>query len=408
MDPEDLPDMSAFDRARSGQPVRIRAGFRAVESDRPFIVFAPLLDRALGDFVVRSIMAASIRQMFENAHLHVYYRNDRPYKRAIIRLNPWIDRFWEAKGKWTLPVDYFDAAGNRTIVPQDPSWDASGSREPDLFLAPTMLHPFDAGSLPHLARLRVPDGDVDRLHRELTAAGLDTGNWFCVLHYREPSYGYRGREDSRDIDPADAIAVTRYITGTLGGQVVRIGHAEMSPFPRIDGFVDLSRHTDALLLHAYAVSRARFFFEASPSGPMGLAIGFGVPIARCNDVVLGGPADAKSLLLPRQLIGPDGRRVDQALALSKSLITDKAMKEVLRSLGYRFATNSVAELEAAARDICGRTTDCPGWRVQEAVSAPTPAGHISFPLPRLRRFSIVDYQHLAPGAERRSPANASG
>ena len=31
MDPEDLPDMSAFDRARSGQPVRIRAGFRAVE-----------------------------------------------------------------------------------------------------------------------------------------------------------------------------------------------------------------------------------------------------------------------------------------------------------------------------------------------------------------------------------------
>jgi putative glycosyltransferase (TIGR04372 family) len=396
MRPDEIPDLGALIHARNSQKLYLKPGSDSLATDRPFLIFALQLDRTLGDFIMRCLFAASVKLLFENARLHVYFRNDRPYKRTVIKLLPWIDKNWAAGGSWTLPADWFDVAGSRPVEPQAPDWDRTYAGAPDLLLTPSMMGTYDLGAFETVARMRVPDDDAEGADRVLRGAGVDPRNWFCILHYREPSFGYRGDDSARDLDPQDAIDVTRHITRELGGQVVRIGHPEMTPFPAIDGFVDLSRHRDALMLHAYATSRARFFFEASPSGPMALAAGFGVPMARCNTYSLGGPADSASILLPQHLVGPDGKRVDQAFAISRSLILNRVISNGIGKFGYRLVPNSRAELQAAAREIFERTTDCPGWRTQAAQVTPPPTNTLELPLPHVRRFKFVEYPHLAP------------
>jgi putative glycosyltransferase (TIGR04372 family) len=397
LDPESLPDFTPWTRARTGQRLYLSEDSDRLITDRPFVIFALQLDRTLGDFIMRCLFAASIKLLFENPRLHVYFRNDRPYKRAITRLLPSIDYTWEAGKSWSLPMDWFDIAAGKPIKPHASEWKSVFAGAPDVFLTPSMMRPYDLGAFDAVARMRVPDGTAQAAHGELLQAGLDPDAWFCVLHYREPNYGPRADDGARDLDPQAAIDVTRYITGELGGQVVRIGHPEMAEFPKIDGFIDLSRHANPFMLHAYAISRARFFFEASPSGPMALSVGFGVPVARCNDVSLGGPADAKSIVLPQHLLGPDGRRVDQAYAISKSLLTNKAIEVGLGKYGYRLLRNSTAELRAAARDIFERTADCGGWRELQPPVAPPPTNVFRLPRREVRRFTFVEYPDLAPG-----------
>src|SRR4051812_43897085 len=55
-------------------------------------IFAYLGERALGDFVLGNCAASSLKLSLVDATLTVYYRDDRPYKREVIELNPHIDR----------------------------------------------------------------------------------------------------------------------------------------------------------------------------------------------------------------------------------------------------------------------------------------------------------------------------
>jgi putative glycosyltransferase (TIGR04372 family) len=229
----------------------------------------------------------------------------------------------------------------------------------------------------------------------LVERGVDPDRWFCVLHYREPNYGFRMENIERDFDPRQAIEIIRHVTRELGGQVLRIGHAGMMAFPEMPGFIDLSGEADGFALHAQAVSQARFFLELSPSGPMSLALLFGVPVARCNCVGIWGPVEEHSLVLPKHIRRPDGRFMSLVEMLDERVIHDTAMSRLLKDQGYSFTPNSVEELKAVADDMVETTDDCPGWRQPAEPTLNPPANSFQWPLPHSFKHRIANYPRLA-------------
>ena len=378
MTPEDLPDLRALRYARNYQHIEYNPHSHGIVTERPFVIFALLLDRTLGDFIFRNLFAATVKTRFQDARLIAYYRPDRPYKESVVKLNPHITTTWRLSGSTPLPMDYFDVMGSPPIQAETKRWYDSQSAEPDLVLTPSMM------SFDFLRSL----GPVE--------AGLREDQWFCVLHYRERGYQDNRPRPNRDMRGSDAVDVIDYVTRELGGQVVRIGHPTMEAIAPRPGFVDLSRAEDAILLHAYAVSRARFFLELSPSGPMALAGAFGVPLARCNAVSFLGPLEAPSFALMQHLVGPGGVRVPKEVAIAKGLYMELAVKDVIARYGYRFERNSLAELRAAALDIAERTADCQGWRERSIVDSSSRTDGFSLPLERPPEIEIVEYPDAMP------------
>jgi hypothetical protein len=81
----------------------------------------------------------------------------------------------------------------------------------------------------------------------------------------------------------------------------------MAPFLEQDDFVDLSGvDEDALDLHTFAISRARFMVAAS-SGPLQIASSLGTPTARANSITpaeVPGAWNEHDLVLHRNLFLP--------------------------------------------------------------------------------------------------------
>ena len=399
MTPEDLPDLRALRFARSYQHLEYNPRERILETERPFVIFALLLDRTLGDFIYRNLYAASVKLRFPNAHLIAYYRPDRVYKEAVVGLNPYITTSWRLTGSNPLPMDYFDVMGDRPIHAATERWYRSLSGEPDLVLTPSVMNFERLRSMRPLAKFVVPEALTGPLHDRLLEAGLDEDRWFCVLHYREVGYNDQQARINRDMSARDAMDIMDtidYVTGTLGGQVVRVGHPGMGVVPPTPGFIDLSGVDDPVMLHAYAVSRARFFLELSPSGPMALAGAFGVPMARCNAVSSLGPLEAPSFSLMQHIVGSGGQRVPRDIAVAKGLYSEAAVKEVIGRYGYRFARNSPGELRAAARDIFDRTADCERWRSVVPLSLDRYVGDYTLPLAPPPEIEIVEYPEAMP------------
>lgn len=406
-DPSNLPDLSEFRHFRNSQRAWTDAD-GALRTERPFVVFALLLDDTFGDFTWSVTYAMSVKLRFPGARLHVCYRDNRPFKQTVIKLSPHIDWFWKTRGETGLPITAFHRGSEGGGLRVNEAWDRSGAGEPDFFLTPSMMRLDCLGSFDPLARFRVPAEDAASADARLRALGLDPDRWFCTLHYREPSYGVRPVQTNRDIDPGIAVGAARHVIEAHGGQVVRLGHPGMTPFPTMPGLVDLADEADGTMIQAYAMSRARFFLEVSPSGPLSLAIGFGVPMARCNTNRPSGPPDDSSIVLMQHLIDPSGNRVPQDLALERNLLDDHLVDRLLRAKGYRLRQNSLAEIRAATDVIVERTGDCPGWRDQaEPVAAsgtvPTsdrPGGIaeaaplFAWPRSEVRRFSFVEFLDL--------------
>ena len=91
----------------------------------------------------------------------------------------------------------------------------------------------------------------------------------------------------------------------LGGQVVRIGHPEMTDFEPRPGYIDLKSAN--FFLQAQAIGRSRCFFEVSPSGPASLAQAQGVPLARCNSVDLCTVRPELGFFAPKRVIHNSGK-----------------------------------------------------------------------------------------------------
>lgn len=366
--------------AESGNP-------RTHPESRPVVILAMMLATTLGDFIEYNLFAASFKRRYRNARLIAYYRRDRPFKDAILEMNTEIDETWPQEAKDTIMADFFNVA---------PGADAAGAI--DVVLTPSMMKRSRLPSFPNLARFQVPEAAEQTFRAAYNGAGLDERRWYCVLHYREPSFEGRGANVDRDIDAGDPIAMTRYVIEELNGQVVRVGHPEMTAFPDTTGFLDLSRFPDSVQVQAAAVRSSRFFLELSPSGPMALAPCFGIPVARCNALILAGPTTADSIVLNQHLFDPDGNQVPIETCVEKNLLNGSVMPSVLRDRGFKFRRNTLAEMKDVAAEMA-RTTPCRS--LMDSVEEPDvmPAGdQVDWPLEDAWRHQIRGYGCAGSGA----------
>ncbi|MDA1310292.1 MAG: TIGR04372 family glycosyltransferase, partial [Proteobacteria bacterium] len=325
------------------------------------------------------------------------FRNDRPYKETVLRLMPQLDLPWRMNDEYLIPLEAFDFAGGQKVVFDSEAWKVGHGDKPDLVLTPWMMKREMLPSFDTLARFQFPEALSAREDARLRATGLDPNGWFCVLHYREGGYEHWGERPNRDLNVENVVPVIHHVTKNLGGQVVRVGHSGMSPMPKIDGFFDLASAEDPAFLHAYAISRSRYFLELSPSGPYAFAMGFGVPMARCGAVVPSGPVDEQSIVLPQHVVGPDNKRVPLADLLRLGLLEEGIIDRHLVKHGYRLEKNSVEEFKRAAEEMLRLTENCPGWRDQQEQVPPTHRPNkFEWPMRATIKHKIIEYPDLAP------------
>lgn len=364
--------------AESGNP-------ESTLESRPTVILALMLATTLGDFIEYNLFAASFKRQFRNARLIAYYRRDRPFKDAILEMNPEVDEAWPQEGKDTITAETFNVAP-----------DGESEKRVDILLTPSMMIRARLPSLPGLARFQVPSAAEQRFRELHAEANMDPNRWTCVLHYREPSYEGRGANLDRDIDPSDPIAMTRYVIDELGGQVIRVGHPEMAAFPEMEGFLDLSRIPNAIQIQAAAVRSSRFFLELSPSGPMALALCFGVPVARCNALILAGPTTPNSIVLNQHLFDPDGNRVSIETCVDKNLLNGTVMPSILRERGFGFRRNTLSEMKSVAAEMVRLTEGHEGPSSEDGPVGPAPGDRVNWPILGTRGHQVFGYDIVPP------------
>lgn len=361
-------------------------------------IFAFLLDRTFGDFTVHNMFISGVKSLFDDAELYVYFRNDRVYKKQVLDMNADIDVVIEMTGNSSYPVDFFDRAGDRPISHPNARWYQKGLYRPDIVLMPSMMHEFDLKLFPYYRKLR-PKAPEAELTQKLVDLGLDPNRWFCTLHYREPTAKFRSPQPMRDQDPKKFDLLIDRMIEDFGGQVVRIGHPEMTPFRPRPGFVDLSGFEDDVALQFFAVSKARYHI-CTPSGTATVGNAVGTPLAfvceTSNQIY--GPGKQDVVLLSHFLT-PDGRRVS-----NRSLFSDKfaqyRWKQILaKEMGFTVVHNSLDELMAMMRHMLKVTEDTQGWRVLDNSPPPSPRPNkLVLPFPQDSwPTPVIEFPELAPG-----------
>lgn len=361
----------------------------------PSIIFAAMVDRTLGDFLCRNYFAAAIKLNHGRARLTAYYRDDRPYKKDIISLNPYLDRTIRVSGDSHLPIESFYAAADRHNIPGVEGFIRGGHARPDLVLVPSMMMLEDLARFRHMPVFAIPEARRAGLEERLVQHGLDPSRWFACIFYRQPNYKFRGPTHYRDVNDLPFEQLTNWIIDELGGQVVRIGHPQMRRFSAGRGFVDLSMVEDDFMLHAVAVSRARFMV-VTPSGPAMLPGVFGVPFAMTNAISILGAWDPSHLLLPRHVFSPSGERLPVQTLMGNALWYDYKIRELTMSGGHELADNTIEELCAVTRMLYDSTTSCVGWREPPKPYRVRGAGAYVVPEPFRRPLTIVEFPDLAP------------
>jgi putative glycosyltransferase (TIGR04372 family) len=361
----------------------------------PFKIFAAMLDRTLGDFLCRGYFAAAVKLNFGPSQLTAYYRDDRPYKKDIVAINPYIDRTIKVSGDSYLPLEAFYDPFDRHLIPGTEKFIQSGHARPDLVLVPSMMLLEDLPRFQHLPVFALPETQRPKFEDRLVQLGLDPARWYCCIFYRQPNYKFRGATAYRDVGDRPFEALVNWIIDELGGQVVRIGHPQMRRFAARMGFIDLSVVEDEFMLHAAAASRARFMV-VTPSGPAMLPGVFKVPFAMTNAVSILGAWDPDHLLLPRHVFRPDGRRIDIRMLLKRSKWHDAMISEFVRNRGFKLADNTFEELREVTRMLFERTTEHTGWRPPPQPIYVKSSGRYVLPEPYRRPLTIVEFPELAP------------
>src|SRR5208283_5995404 len=101
---------------------------------------------------------ASIKKLFGNAFLRVYYHNDRPYKVPLMELVPHIyTKIATNNPKECLPIEWFNYEGvTPWQAPKD--WYECQFNETDFFLTPSIFRSMKSRSnLINLARFKIPE-----------------------------------------------------------------------------------------------------------------------------------------------------------------------------------------------------------------------------------------------------------
>jgi putative glycosyltransferase (TIGR04372 family) len=341
-------------------------------------IFAYLGERAVGDFVLGNCAASSLKRSLVNATLTVYYRDDRPYKREVIEMNPHIDRVVCCGPSGPpLLLDYFDVAWQAPFEHPSAQWNELRVGKADFFLTPSMVNFHQMGGFPVRARLAIPEAREQQLRERLRALGVPPDRWFACIHAKGPGYRFRPNTGgSARIDPAPYFELCKHIIEKQGGVAVRLGDPSMAPYPDTPGLIDLSRLTDEFLVHAFAVSRCRYLVAAD-SGIFTVGSAFGVPTGLTNAASPSMPWNEHDIVVTKEIISPDGMHYRQAEARKAGLL-----REDVHELGYRVVDNSVADLCRVADQLHEETADCTGWRrpAPELTSAGAPVSAVPWPI----------------------------
>ncbi len=346
----------------------------ASNTGKPFVIAAFVGCQALGDFVMNQIVAASVARAIPGSRLALVFRDDRPYKSFITLCNPFVTKAVpiEADPANVFPLDWFDGGENVSGRPFDAAWYKDGYHNPDLVLTASMLDIW--GCHWPAPGFRVPDELTPTLSQMLEARGVAKDGWFACLHMREDGYRWRlGQDPSRNVDPHDYLPMIRHIIDDLGGQVVRLGHPEMTPLPEMDGLIDLSRNADSFPEQAFAVSRARFFI-GTDTGPTQLAAAFRTPAASTNALGIGLWNDGDMVMFKKT--------TDEAGApiSLEDLIETASTLGNYRPYGINYHANSPQKLVRLADHMAAATSDCAGWRETTAQPPYAPPGRVELPL----------------------------
>lgn len=377
-----------------------------IDADSPMRIVALLNSRAVGDTIFFHVFAASVKNLFDVAELTLFQRNDREYKNFLLEMNHNADHilaFDEEDA--SISIDSFQNIGDIAsmgdrlpgYVTQKAKWFETRSSRPSLLLSPTGMPEIMLPGFEHPGYLRIPDTRVESLARELAGHGLDPTRWFCVLNYREPGYRYRPPRPLRDLQPGPFIELVEDIIDTLGGQVVRVGHPNMSPFPKRDGFVDLAPLEDNFALHAFAVSRARFMVGSLTGiSHLGSAVNTPTLITNVSDsLYMPGCWRDHDLALCINIFDEQRRRIPTEEQHDRDLHQRKKLLKLINDAGYIAHQNTAGEMGAAVRHLMDATADCQGWR--DPVT-PAPTGKrpnkFEFPIPLRRRVPVVEYPDL--------------
>ena len=357
-----------------------------------FRILAQITTGSFAGFVSSHVFAATVKKQFSNAHLAVYHRNDRPFKNDIVALNPAIDQVIEPAEDGSVTLDDFEVTYRTYRMKQrnqNPQWYQDGMHWWDFIIAPTMAADMRMTGWGKPARLVVPRDRENELDLQLATQGIDPARWHVVLHYRDPSWKHVAANWLRDADPALYLDVAARIINELGGQVVRIGHPGMTPWPAMRGLADLSEAST--MAQAHAVSKARFFLNGG-SGAFMLAMGFGVPcLAVCTPDVWGGFGDGH-LMLAQHLIGPDGKRIPPHVAHEREMLSTQAITALVRNHGYRVIKNSADEIMAGCRAMMEQRP------AAEAANEPAPPNRFMWPPRVANPWFLLDFPELSPGA----------
>ena len=366
--------------------------------EHPFRIVAMCLDRTLGDFASSLVFAANVKAQFDHAALAVYYRNDRPYKRDILEACPGIDALFEMSGRGAFAFEAFDRGGAPPLTIRSAEWYQGDWPRPNLVLAPTMSNYGSFNAIDRGVRFRFPEERAARLQERLVDLGVDPDRWFCVIHYREPTYDGRPAQSLRDVDSSLFSGVAGRMIAETGGQVVRIGHPAMAPLPARDGYVDLAPFGDeGFSLQLFAISRARFLLMTD-SGPANCGSAFGTPTAACcTPSLYTGVWNRQDACMRLHILAPDGRLVTPQLAHRQKLYSRMAM-ETLIAQDFQIRPQSEEEIVRLGKLMLDRTADTPAWRTHWYEPAPTPRpNRLAWPPEKAMAATEVWFPDLAPG-----------
>lgn len=333
-------------------------------AERPFQILGLIETHELGDLVANVVFLSTLANQFDHARLHVKFRDVRPYSREVMELSPWIDLAEPLPGEWPKLVRMLFPP-TKLLKPWRPmpvgSQKGKNAYLYDVIITSLMAREDAVHGLPNPVPLRLPKARLEDLRAALAAEGIRPDQWFAVFHYREGGYKYRP-VTKRDSDPAAFEDLVDSIIA-LGGQAVRLGHPNMTPFKPRKGFIDLSRKANSFLLHAAAVSHARFMI-AGPSGPMILAPAFAVPHSFVDVIDTRAYWDVKNGdVLTHLVTTPRGDALRNASLLASDLLDDGILTaRVEAEPGYHVKKATSDELAIVAKRLYDRTMDCQAWR----------------------------------------------
>mgnify|MGYP003395120883 CR=1 FL=1 len=190
----------------TSSPFRIPALHQYVDigtrAGAPMRIFAQCTSLSFAGMIVHLVMAGTIKRQFENAHLTVYARDNRPHVRDLIAMAPWINGLVLIPGdKGAIPLDIFE--GDYWTKGEPQSQYASGPIWTDMHISSSMAHDLRIHALPNHARLRVPMDECYDSACKFDQSGLIvSGAPFICIHYRDATYPGSKPSPHRDQDVA--------------------------------------------------------------------------------------------------------------------------------------------------------------------------------------------------------------